>query len=195
MAALHDMVLMERFHLFQINLRSITKNVFESLSTSDDIHLILWKPLETRPETHHVPKCWALSKESSGTIFVTPLVWCDLRSHPRPPLKGANALWLSHASNWNLLWGRNSFFCLKSFLLFYKKSVGFIAYLCPNRTQKWKTEITRGHTWNDVIRVPIGIGARLLKAINYSTCPGSWVIICYDASSCCQTKVHARYIA
>ena len=36
--------------------------------------------------------CWVLSKEASGTIFITSLVWRERGLNHRPPAYGANAL-------------------------------------------------------------------------------------------------------
>ena len=55
------------------------------------IHLFfneVWEEKEARP----VLICWALSKEASGTIFITSLVWRGRGSNPRPPAHGASAL-------------------------------------------------------------------------------------------------------
>ena len=48
----------------------------------------VWEEREARP----VLICWAPSKEASGTIFITSLVWRSRGSNPRPPAHGANAL-------------------------------------------------------------------------------------------------------
>ena len=80
-----------------IYLRSIAKQVIPTYINhsrpliSDDIHLFfneVWEEREARP----VLICWALSKEASGTIFITSLVWRGQGSNPRPPAHGANAL-------------------------------------------------------------------------------------------------------
>jgi len=58
----------------------------------DGIHLFflneVWEEREARP----VLICRAPSKEASGTIFITTLVWRGRGSNPRPPAHGANAL-------------------------------------------------------------------------------------------------------
>ena len=47
-----------------------------------------WEERKARP----VLICWAPSKDASGTIFITSLVWRGRGSNPRPPAHGANAL-------------------------------------------------------------------------------------------------------
>ena len=59
----------------------------------DGNHLIIEREeREVRP----ILLCRALSKETSGTIFIMSLVCCDQGSNPQPPAHGANALPLMH---------------------------------------------------------------------------------------------------
>ena len=80
-----------------IYLRSIAKQVILTYINHyrplipDDIHLFFWTRLERR-EARPVLICWAPSKEASGTIFITSLVWRGRGSNPRPSAHGANAL-------------------------------------------------------------------------------------------------------
>jgi len=78
-----------------IHLRSIAKQVSPTYVNHSrplipgGIHFNkVWEEREAR----HILICWALSKEASGTIFITSLVWRGQGSNPRPPAHGANAL-------------------------------------------------------------------------------------------------------
>ena len=67
----------------------------------------VWEEREARP----VLMCWALSKEASGTIFITSLVWRGRRSNPRPPAHGANALTAEPPLRLNILGSRDRNTC------------------------------------------------------------------------------------
>ena len=61
----------------------------------------VWEEREARP----ILICWALSKEASGTIFISSLVWRGRGSNPRAPAYGANALTAEAPMRLNLcLW-------------------------------------------------------------------------------------------
>jgi len=67
--------------------------------TSSYIYLLyLWNPsyclneVWREREARHILICWAISKKSSWTIFITSLVWRSRASNPRTPAYGANAL-------------------------------------------------------------------------------------------------------
>ena len=58
----------------------------------DGIHLFFLNKVWAEREAGPVLICWTLSKEASGTIFITSLVWRGQGSNPRPPAHRANAL-------------------------------------------------------------------------------------------------------
>ena len=98
LALVHSLNILLFFKFKLIYLRSIAKQVIPTYINHsrplilDGIHLFflneVWEEREPRP----VLICWALSKEASGTIFMTSLVWRGRGSNPRPPAYGANAL-------------------------------------------------------------------------------------------------------
>ena len=81
-----------------IYLRSIAKQVIPTYINHsrplipDGIHLFFWTRFWEEREARPVLICSAPSKEASGTIFITSLVWRGRGSNPRPPAHGANAL-------------------------------------------------------------------------------------------------------
>ena len=74
-----------------IYLRSIAKQVIPTYINHsrpvilDGIHLFFWTRFWEDREARPVLICWAPSKEASGTIFITSLVWRGRGSNPRPP--------------------------------------------------------------------------------------------------------------
>jgi len=80
-----------------IYLRSIAKEVVPTYINHsrslipDEIQLIFLTRFERR-EAKPIPKCWALSKEASGTSFITSLVWHAWGSNLWHPAQVANAL-------------------------------------------------------------------------------------------------------
>jgi len=81
-----------------IYLRSIAKQVIPTYINHsrplipDGIHLYFLNEVWEEREARSVLICWAPSKEASGTIFISSMVWRGLGSNPRPPAHGANAL-------------------------------------------------------------------------------------------------------
>ena len=81
-----------------IYLRSIAKQVIPTYNNHsrplipDGIHLFFFNEVWEEREARPVLICWAPSKEASGTIFITSLVWRGRGLNPRPPAHGANAL-------------------------------------------------------------------------------------------------------
>ena len=87
-----------KFWFKLIYLKSITKQVIPTYINHsrplipDDIHLFYWTMFWEEREFRPVLISWTPSKEATGTISKTSLVWRGRGSNPRPPAYGANAL-------------------------------------------------------------------------------------------------------